>query len=113
MSNETLTRLCAESDVKEGAPVRVELEGFPVVAIFKVGEEIFIIDDECTHGKASLVGDGSVDGNKVICGWHNCEFDIPSGEPYGFPCTEALHTYTPVIKDGGIYFNGEARPPAY
>jgi nitrite reductase/ring-hydroxylating ferredoxin subunit len=106
-----LVKLCAESDVAEGKPVRVALEGLPIVAVFKVGADIFIIDDECTHGKASLVDDGAVEGNKVICGWHNCEFDLPSGLPYGFPCTEALNTYTPVVKDGAIYFDGVARPP--
>ena len=110
MSTGELIRLCAESDVKEGAPVRVVLDGHPVLAVFRVDTEIYIVDDECTHGKASLVEDGTVEDHKVKCGWHDCQFDLPTGESYGFPCTEPLRTYTPIIKEGAIYFNGEPRP---
>jgi nitrite reductase/ring-hydroxylating ferredoxin subunit len=56
------------------------------------------------------VDDGTTDDHKIICGWHNCEFDMHTGESYGYPCIVGLRTYTPLIKDGAIYFNGEPRP---
>ena len=49
------------------------------VALFREGERVSAIDNECPHAGASLVG-GETDGNVVACPFHGWEFDCQTGE---------------------------------
>jgi nitrite reductase (NADH) small subunit/3-phenylpropionate/trans-cinnamate dioxygenase ferredoxin subunit len=59
----------------EGKPVQV---GTKVIALFKMGEEIFAIDDVCPHMGAGLSG-GYVDQGIVTCPWHAWRFRLCDG----------------------------------
>ncbi len=48
------------------------------MAIFRVGEEWFALEDVCPHMRARL-SEGSVSGLEVTCGWHGWRFDLRSG----------------------------------
>lgn len=48
------------------------------LALFRIKDKIFAIDDTCPHAGASL-GEGHLDGKKVICPWHAWTFDVKSG----------------------------------
>lgn len=109
MSDDGLIRLCAESEVTEAEPMRVEVKGHSVVAVFKMGDKYHVTADECTHARASLAYAGNIEDGKMVCAWHNCEFDLETGEIGGLPCTEALAIYTPIVKDGVIYFDGKPK----
>jgi ethylbenzene dioxygenase ferredoxin component len=67
---------------------------------------IFITDDTCTHGSASL-SEGYLEGDVIECPFHGGAFDIRTGEPTAFPCAEALRTYAAIIQDGFIYIEPE------
>jgi nitrite reductase/ring-hydroxylating ferredoxin subunit len=70
MMDDTLIRLCATSDVAEGAALsKVEVEDL-TVAVFNLGGKLFVIDDQCTHGPGSP-SEGCVDGDKIECDFHN------------------------------------------
>ena len=45
---------CPVADVSEDAARKVDIEGHPSVAVFKVGDHFYAIADLCTHGAASL-----------------------------------------------------------
>ena len=52
-------------------------DGTPI-AIFKIENEFFAIDNRCPHRGASL-GDGKLKGNVISCPWHSWKFSIKSG----------------------------------
>ncbi len=75
----------------EGKPVAVEVEGV-AVCVARVGQEVFAVEDTCTHSDASL-SEGEVNGMKIECWLHGAEFDLRTGEALTPPATSPLKTY--------------------
>jgi nitrite reductase/ring-hydroxylating ferredoxin subunit len=96
-------RLCAAGDIESGGMISVDIAEMPRLVVYRIGEEFYCSQDECTHGAASLRDDGDLDGYIIECGLHSGKFDIRTGEPCAPPCTEALRTF-PIIRDGGELF---------
>ena len=48
------------------------------VAIFRVGDAVYAIDDRCPHAGASL-GEGPLAGGVVTCPWHGLMVDVTTG----------------------------------
>lgn len=61
---------------RRGKAVRV---GEDTVAVFRVGDRFFAIQDACPHMGASLA-EGTVLGERVRCRWHEWHFHLPTGE---------------------------------
>jgi nitrite reductase/ring-hydroxylating ferredoxin subunit len=91
-------RACSTADVSEDLAKKVDIEGSPSIAIFKVGDQFHAIADLCTHGAASL-SEGIVENGIVECPFHSGTFDVRTGKALTFPCTEAVGTY-PVRVEG-------------
>jgi nitrite reductase/ring-hydroxylating ferredoxin subunit len=100
-------RLCSVSEVKPEQPLQVTMEGREPFAVFNVDGGIYVTDDYCTHGKASLSDEGELDGFKIICTWHDGSFDIRTGEILARPCTEPLKTYNATVRDGDVFIETE------
>jgi len=83
---------CSVADVSEDAAKKVDIEGHPSVAIFKVDGQFYAVADLCTHGAASL-SEGFVENGIVECPFHSGTFDLKTGQALTFPCTEAIRTY--------------------
>ena len=49
------------------------------IAVYKIGEKYFAIDNRCPHRGASL-GDGIIRGEIITCPWHSWEFSLKSGQ---------------------------------
>ena len=62
---------------REGRGKRVRV-GDTEVAVFRLGDRWFAIQDSCPHQGASLA-DGKLDGDRVICLRHDWRFDLASG----------------------------------
>jgi 3-phenylpropionate/trans-cinnamate dioxygenase ferredoxin subunit len=75
----------------EGKPVAIEVDGTPVCVV-KVADEVFAVEDTCTHSEASL-SEGEVTGGKIECWLHGAEFDLKTGEALTPPATQALKTF--------------------
>lgn len=78
-------RACAVEDLPEDEGLR--LETTPAVALFRVGDEVFCIDDSCTHETYSLA-EGWLEGCAVECVLHQAKFDLRTGRstpPAGTP----------------------------
>jgi p-cumate 2,3-dioxygenase ferredoxin component len=98
-----LHRLCALDELEEGAIRQGELPDGHKVAIYRVDGDVFVTDDRCSHGEASLSEDGSLDGCTVECSWHFGSFDIRTGEPQASPCTEPIRTYRVVLQGSDVF----------
>ena len=71
------------------------------VALFRRGDEILAIGNDCPHQGASLC-EGWVEGDIVICPVHGWEFDLRSGACMTVP-GESVPRYAATIEDGAIY----------
>lgn len=65
--------------------------------------QVFVTDDECTHGKASLSDNGVLDGFVIECSLHLGSFDVRTGEVVAPPCALPLKVYQVTLKDGGVW----------
>ena len=74
-----------------GKPVAIEVDGV-AVCLTRVGNEVFAVEDTCTHSEASL-SEGEVSGTKIECWLHGAEFDLRTGEALTPPATTALKTF--------------------
>ena len=90
-------RACALSELSSDTPLRVEL-GEIDVAVVRHGEEVFAIEDECSHAAVAL-SEGDVEDCTIECWLHGSRFDLRTGEPTGLPATEPVPVY-PVRIDG-------------
>jgi len=98
-----LIALCTTAEVPEGTALKVEASDYEL-AVFNLGGKFFVIDDSCTHGPGSL-SEGEIDGDTVICNFHNGAFNIITGEVIAAPCMIPIRTYRVVIEDGTIYID--------
>jgi p-cumate 2,3-dioxygenase ferredoxin subunit len=94
--------LCPAGEVCEGAIRAVELPDGHKIALFRLGDELFALDDTCTHEEASLSEDGCVVDDRVECGWHYGQFDIRTGAACASPCTEPLKRWPLKIVEGRV-----------
>lgn len=85
-------RACAVADLSADMGRRVELQDAPAIAVFKLDDGIFAVADLCSHGAASL-SEGIVENGVIECPFHSGTFDIRTGRPLTFPCTEPVRSY--------------------
>ncbi|MEI6972091.1 MAG: Rieske 2Fe-2S domain-containing protein [bacterium] len=93
-----------------GQPVRqVELGGVAIAIIHKDGQ-FSAISGICNHVGGPL-GDGRLDGNHVVCPWHNWKFDSRTGEG-GCNCTgERVPTHAVKVEKGRVLVNMREATP--
>ena len=83
-----------------GKPVAIEVDGV-AVCLTRVGDEVFAVEDTCTHSEASL-SEGEVSGTKIECWLHGAEFDLRTGEALTPPATSALKTFKVEVKGNQV-----------
>jgi len=81
----------------EGKPVKLTKNGKDV-CVARVGNEVFAIEDNCSHQDAAL-SEGEQNGYKIECWLHSAEFDLRTGDALTPPASQAVKTY-PVLVDG-------------
>jgi naphthalene 1,2-dioxygenase ferredoxin component len=95
--------VAAEADLFEGAGIAVTPEGRDI-AIFKVEERVYAIDNICTHGHARLC-DGFVDGHMVECPFHQAMFDVRDGTVTCGPAIEPVTSWPVKIENDRVYLD--------
>jgi 3-phenylpropionate/trans-cinnamate dioxygenase ferredoxin subunit len=83
------------ADVPENSirGVRFVVDG-TIIAVFRVGDAWYAIDDTCSHADASLAeGDFDSDELCVECPLHGSMFDLRTGRPRTLPAFEPVKTY--------------------
>lgn len=95
------TRLCALADLRPGTALRVDLDEIDI-AVVKVGDEVFAIEDVCSHADYPL-SDGEVTDCTIECELHGSRFDLRSGKPTGPPATRPVAVFETSVIDGDVY----------
>jgi 3-phenylpropionate/trans-cinnamate dioxygenase ferredoxin subunit len=80
------------TDLLPGKPVRIEKNG-KAICVARVGDEVFAIEDTCSHSEASLA-EGDINEYKIECWLHGAEFDLRTGQALTPPAVTAVKTYS-------------------
>ncbi len=94
-------RVCALADVPEGE-VRAVACGERSIAVANIGGELAAIDNLCTHDGGPL-GDGRLDGGRVLCPRHGAAFDARSGRALTLPAVRGVRAYDVTVVGGDVY----------
>lgn len=84
----------------EEEPVSVTVDGIPL-AVFRQGQELFVLHDLCTHGAARL-SEGYVEDGCVECPLHQGTFDLRTGAACRAPVTTPVRAYPIRILNGRV-----------
>ncbi len=93
--------VAAEDDLFEGAGIAVTPAGHDI-ALFKIEQGVFAINNLCTHGNARLC-DGFVEGHQVECPFHQALFDLRDGTVTCGPATEPVKSWPVKIENGRVW----------
>jgi nitrite reductase/ring-hydroxylating ferredoxin subunit len=81
--------------------VSVPLAG-ELVALFRVGEELFAVQDRCSHARWPL-SKGTYRDGVVECALHKAQFCVRTGAALRLPATRPIRVYPLKIENGDIY----------
>ena len=94
-------RALALVEVPEDEAVGVTV-GAQELAIARHGDEVFAVEDVCSHAAVAL-SEGEVDDCTVECWLHGSRFDLRTGKPTGLPATEPVATFPLEVRGDDIY----------
>lgn len=69
------------------------------VVLCKAGDELYAVENRCSHAFQSFVG-GRLRGTRLACPMHGACFDIRDGKALSLPATRPIRTF-PLKIDGG------------
>ena len=75
----TLVRIAAQSDLPAINEVKELPCGDKLVCAANVNGEISVLDDTCLH-RGGPLGQGVIEGGKIICPWHGWAWDPKTGQ---------------------------------
>jgi len=90
----------ALDSIVEGKPVRLTKNG-KELCVARVGDEVFAIEDNCTHQDAAL-SEGEQNGYKIECWLHSAEFDLRTGEALTPPAVQPVKTFPVNINGNNV-----------
>jgi len=94
-------RVCAKALVRDGE-VRVVTCGDRRLALSNIDGELFAIDDVCSHDAGPL-GEGSLQGGRVICPRHGAAFDPKTGKALTLPAVHDVDSYAVTVEGNDVY----------
>lgn len=89
-----------EQDLPDETPKRVEIKGSSIL-LYRYQGQIYAIGAVCGHQGGPL-DEGSFDGYRVTCPWHQSVYDVRDGSVVHGPTTYAEPQYEVRIEEGKI-----------
>ncbi|MGE5294716.1 MAG: Rieske 2Fe-2S domain-containing protein [Solirubrobacterales bacterium] len=89
-----------ESELMEDEPQRIEVQGAPVL-LYRHEGDIYAVGAVCGHAAGPLE-EGTFDGTKVTCSWHQSVYDVRDGTVVHGPSCYAEPAYDVRVQDGRI-----------
>ena len=71
------------------------------LVIFNIAGQFFAIGDICSHDDGP-VGEGDLEGYKIICPRHGAQFDVRTGKALQMPAVVDIPAYPIRVEDGQI-----------
>jgi 3-phenylpropionate/trans-cinnamate dioxygenase ferredoxin component len=82
-----------------------------LVALFRAGEELFAMEDRCSHARWPLTKGVYRDG-VVECALHKAQFCVRTGAALRLPATRPVRVYPLKVENGDIYIDLEVAQEA-
>jgi 3-phenylpropionate/trans-cinnamate dioxygenase ferredoxin subunit len=99
-------RACSLSELRDSIPAKVDVGGLDV-AVVRHGDEVFAIEDECSHAAVAL-SEGDVEDYTLECFLHGSRFDLRTGKPTGPPATEPVPVFPVQITGDDVLIDIES-----
>lgn len=90
-------RVCALDEVQTDQGLAATLGSYELV-IARDGEEVFALENECSHAAVAL-SEGEVADCQIECWLHGSMFDLRTGKPTNLPATEPVATFPVDLRD--------------
>ena len=94
-------KVCTVDEVPGDEALAVSINDLDL-AIARDGEEIFAVQDVCSHAEVAL-SEGEVADGTVECWLHGSCFDLRTGKPTHLPATEPVATFAVEVRGGDVY----------
>lgn len=94
------TSVLTASDLQESEPVRVEVDGSPVL-LYRKGQRVMAIGAVCAHAGGPLE-EGDFHDDTVQCPWHDSVFNLRDGRVVHGPSTYPVAHYHARLNDGNV-----------
>ncbi len=99
----TPVRVCAIAEIPEGAGRVVRAED-RAIALFRVADEVFALDNVCPHWQGPLSeGIVSIDRLEVTCPWHRFRYDLRTGRNVLSDVRQSATVYPVDVRDGNVF----------
>lgn len=95
-------RVAKVEEIAEHTGKTFEVEG-KRIALFRVGDHFYALDDTCSHAEASL-GEGEVDADELTieCPRHGATFDLKTGRARTLPAHVPVSSYPVWVEEGMV-----------
>jgi NAD(P)H-dependent nitrite reductase small subunit len=93
-------KACKLDELKEKIGKRFFINDVEI-ALFKIGEEVFALNNICPHQKARLIYEGFIENGNVVCPVHGWQFDLRTGKLA--PDRKGLDSYDVKIENGDVF----------
>ncbi len=97
----TWHRVAAEADLKLDTPLGLRIRA-EQIAVVRLADGIFAVNDVCTHEYA-LLSEGFCEDGKLECPLHQACFDIRTGKALNEPAEVPVATYPTKVEGGAVY----------
>jgi 3-phenylpropionate/trans-cinnamate dioxygenase ferredoxin subunit len=98
----TTTDIGQLADFEQGVPRQLKIDGRVLVAV-RVDEQVFVLDDRCSHEEFSLSeGEVDLETSEIECARHGAMFRLSDGAPMTFPATKPVKHYDVIQRDGRL-----------
>jgi 3-phenylpropionate/trans-cinnamate dioxygenase ferredoxin subunit len=95
-------RVCQLEELSSGEARRFVVGGRPV-AVVRIEDEVYAIEDTCSHEETSLAeGEVWVEERELECPKHGSTFDLRTGEPRTLPATEPVAVFPVSVVEGAV-----------
>ena len=65
--------------------------GSRLLVVVRIGDDVYVLDDRCSHEDFSLAeGEVNVENREIECARHGAMFRLSDGEPMSFPATRPV-----------------------
>lgn len=81
-------RICAQSELPQPGNVCEFTANGRAICVANIEGAICVLDSTCPHEGGPL-GEGMIEGVRVVCPWHGYAFDVHTGEAEGEPSLKA------------------------
>jgi len=93
---------CALGELEVHSMNQVIMEDGKKLAVIRMDDGVYVIDDTCSHAEASL-SEGEIIGDKVKCPLHGAEFEVRTGAVKSFPAVVGVKRYETKVEDDTVF----------